>query len=86
MLASRRRNGEDCFRVNMSFAIVRGKVPVCLSHSLGDHWLTLISLAKFTFWFIGGLYITATTIIAGMGFGMNHTGAQSAFYGLLGEI
>lgn len=70
----------------MSFAIVRGKVPVCINPSLGDRWLTLISLTKLILWFIGGLYITIAAIITGMGFGMNHTGAQGAFYGLLGEI
>lgn len=72
--------------VNISFAIVRGKVPVCISPSLRDRWLTLMSPPKLAFWFIGGLYIMITSILAGVGFGMNHVGAQGAFYGLLGEI
>lgn len=52
------------------------KVPVCISPCLRDRWLTLISLPELALWFIGGHYIMITSILAGVGLGMNHVGAQ----------
>lgn len=66
----------------MSFAIARGKVPVCISPSFGDRWL---SPKVYILVYRRSLYVNHR-YSRWCWFLDEGRGAQGAFYGRLGEI